>query len=130
MTYKLRQQARVQLLERMAFAFRALAIAYLAMHAVVSWFAYQASGLSEAVLTFVLLGFGDLYWALRLLRDGNDMQAAVLALVTAIVCFGSWMLRPMLNRWVARFAADMLADADSEISKVARTDDDTQQDDR
>lgn len=117
MSFEKRHEARTSRLGVLVTFFRALAIAYLSLHAAVAWFAYQATGLVEALLTFVLLGFGDLYWAVRW-WPGEDVGQTVLALAAALICFTSWLTRPLFNRWINSFTADMLKDMTSEIERT------------
>lgn len=118
MSFEERQKARTSLLGVLVTFFRALAIGYLCLHAAVTWFAYQATGLFEALITLVLLGFGDLYWAVRW-WPGDETGQTILALIAAFVCFASWLTRPIVNRWMNRFTIDMLRDVTSEIGRSA-----------
>lgn len=120
MTFEHRHAGRMSLLKRLIVIFQAVAVAYLALHAAVTWFAYQQDGALNAIITFLTLGFGDLYWAIRWLRDGGLTGEAAVASVAALVCFASWITRPMFDRWAARFTHDMLADSSREIGKFAR----------
>lgn len=117
MSFEVRQKARLSLLDVLVTAFRAIAIAYLALHGAVTWFAYQAAGLAEALLTLVLLGFGDLYWTVTWWQVEPD-GAAIVALAASALCFVSWLGKPLFNRWVARFTRDMLDDATGEFQRM------------
>ncbi len=117
MSFEVRQKARLSLLDVLVTAFRAIAIAYLALHGAVTWFAYQVAGLAEALLTLVLLGVGDLYWTVTWWEAGPN-GAAIVALAASVLCFVSWLGRPLFNRWVARFTRDMLDDATGAIERM------------
>ncbi len=122
MSFELRHARRMRVLKTLIVLFQAVAVAYLAMHAVVTWLAYQQSGALNAVLTFLTLGFGDLYWAIRLVREagmtGGMTGEAMVACAAAAVCFTSWVTRPLFDGWVSRFTQGMLADTTKEIGKL------------
>ncbi len=119
MKFQTRQEQRRRLLERVVLASQVLAAGYLAVHALISWRAYEEQGAASALLTFVLLGFGDLYWALRWLYEDYGHGTGWVALVTAGVCFASWVLRPWYNAWIMSLMIEMLEDFANEHSSSA-----------
>lgn len=118
MSFDARQQHRKVILDRIILACQVVAVLYLATHALIAWRAYGIDGIWAAILTFVTLGFGDLYWGLRWAYEGADPWLAAAALAAAAVCFTSWATRGMFNRWAMRFTASMLDDFGSELSRM------------
>jgi hypothetical protein len=118
MSFDTRQSQRKRILDRIILAAQVAAVLYLATHALIAWRAYEIDGIASAILTFVFLGFGDLYWGLRWAYEGADLRLAAVALGAAAVCFTSWATRGMFNRWAMRFTADMLEDMGSELGRM------------
>lgn len=113
-----RQARRKIIIERVMLAAQILAVLYLALHALIAWRAYEIDGVTAAILTFVLLGFGDLYWAVRTVQDGAALDYAALCFLTAGICFASWLTRGMFQRWIATFTTDMLDDFCQEMQSI------------
>jgi hypothetical protein len=129
MSFDARHEQRKRLLDRIILAGQVVAVLYLATHALIAWRAFAIDGVAAALLTFVLLGFGDLYWGLRWAHEGEDRWIAGLALAAAALCFVSWATRGMFNRWAMKFTATMLEDFGSELGKMRQdTDRDTEAD--
>lgn len=120
MSFDHRQEQRKRILQRAMLYFQALAFAYLAIHAAVAWLAYKADGVLVSFGTLITLGFGDLYWLIRWGRELGAVPESYLAGVAALVCFASWITRPLFDRWVARFTREMLADTADELSAISR----------
>jgi hypothetical protein len=118
MSFEARHEQRKRLLDRIILAGQVVAVLYLATHALIAWRAYEIDGAASAVVTFVLLGFGDLYWGLRWAHEGRDPWIAGLALAAAALCFASWATRGMFNRWAMKFSTTMLEDFGSELGKM------------
>ncbi|MDX2289647.1 MAG: hypothetical protein NW217_12600 [Hyphomicrobiaceae bacterium] len=104
--------------------FMAMAVAYLVAHSLLTWHVYATNGVLAAGLTFVTLGLGDAYWAIRLLADEGASAQALAALATATFYFGSLAAKPWVNRYLARLGADMLDDFGREIATLAPPNDD------
>jgi hypothetical protein len=124
-----RQAERYRLLERVMLAAQSVAILYLAAHVGIAWMAYREDGVVAALVSLVLLGFGDLYWGLRwAMQEGRGALAGV-ALTAAAVCFASWVLRPRFDAWARQITAEMLTDLGNELDRVRldRRDDGAQQ---
>jgi hypothetical protein len=94
LTFEARHADRKRILDRIILAAQIVAVLYLATHALISWRAYAIDGILAALLTFLLLGFGDLYWGLRWAYEGEEPWLAAVALGTAILCFASWQRAP------------------------------------
>lgn len=118
MSFEDRHAERKRILDRIILASQVVAVVYLATHALIAWRAYEADGIWAAVITFVLLGFGDLYWGLRWAYEGGEPGLAAVALAAAALCFTSWATRGMFNRWAMTFTADMLDDFGSELKRL------------
>jgi hypothetical protein len=118
MSFEARHAHRKRILDRIILAAQVVAVLYLATHALIAWHAYEIDGVLAALLTFVLLGFGDLYWGLRWAYEGGEPWLAAVALAAAALCFASWATRPAFNRWAMSFTADMLEDVGSEIGRM------------
>lgn len=118
MSFEARNDQRRRLLDRIILAGQVVAVLYLATHALITWRAYEIDGGVAAFLTFVLLGFGDLYWGLRWAYEGGIPWIAGLALAAAALCFASWATRGMFNRWAMKFTATMLEDLGSELGRM------------
>lgn len=120
MNFEARSARRSQVLERIILASQVVAVLYLATHVLIAWSAYKEDGVAAAILTLILLGFGDLYWGVRwAYEDGASWQAGA-ALAAAVLCFLSWGFRPIFNRWAANFTIDMLEDFTGEIDRIAK----------
>lgn len=118
MNFERRQDSRKRDIARVMLAAQALAFLYMSLHAAVTALAYKFSGFGEALLTFVTLGFGDLYWAVRWFMEGGQTQIAVVAGAAATACFASWLGRPYFNRWANALTAGMLSDAADELERI------------
>ncbi len=119
MGFDARQDRRRVVLERVMLAAQALAVVWLSAHALITWRAWESDGFLAALLTLVLLGFGDLYWGLRWGYEG-DWWIAGVALAAAAVCFVSWAVRPMFNRWIGSLTVEMLEDFSDELGRMAK----------
>jgi hypothetical protein len=119
-SFEKRQARRTLILERITLAAQVLFILYLAAHTAVAWQAYREDGAATAILTFLLLGFGDLYWALRWLSQEEQGSIGLVALVSALTCFASWTFRPWFNAWIMRHTLGMLQDFSREMETLAR----------
>ncbi len=120
MNFDARQLHRKRILDRIILAAQVVAVLYLATHVLIAWRAYEIDGIWSAALTFVSLGFGDLYWGLRWAYEGADPWLAIVALAAATLCFASWATRGMFNRWAMKFSTTMLEDFGSELGKMRR----------
>lgn len=118
MSFEARHEHRKRILDRIIIVAQVVAVLYLATHALIAWRAYEVDGIVAALLTFVLLGFGDLYWGLRWAYEGAGTWLVAVALTTAALCFTSWATRGMFNRWMMRFTVDMLEDVGSELGRM------------
>jgi hypothetical protein len=118
LSFDTRHAERKRILDRIILAAQVVAVLYLATHALIAWRAYATDGILAAAMTFVLLGFGDLYWGARWAYEGDEPRLAAVALAAATLCFASWITRPMFNRWAMRFTADMLDDFGSELKRM------------
>lgn len=119
MNFDNRQNQRKVILDRIMLAAQVLAIVYLAAHALITWKAFEVDGIIAALLTLVLLGFGDLYWGLRWAWEGQFPWQTTVALVTATLCFASWATRRRFNRWMNQFTIDMLQDFGDELKTIS-----------
>jgi hypothetical protein len=113
-----RQDRRRKVLARIILASQVVAVLYLGVHGLITWRAYEADGVLAAILTLVLLGFGDLYWAIRWFYEGAAPDMASLALLAAIVCFVSWATRGLFDRWARDFTVEMLQDFGKELDQI------------
>ena len=120
MSFDARQAQRKKILDRIVLASQAVMVLYLAMHTLIAYAAFTIDGVVAAVLTFVLLGFGDLYWGLRWAYEGDAPWQATTALAAAAVCFTSWATRGMFNRWATSFTIDMLDDFSDEMKRMSK----------
>ena len=118
MNFDARQLHRKRILDRIILAAQVVAVLYLATHVLIAWRAYEIDGIWSAALTFVSLGFGDLYWGLRWAYEGADPWLAAVALAAAALCFTSWATKGMFNRWAMKFSTAMLEDFGSELGKM------------
>lgn len=132
MSFEARQDARKRTIEHVKLAAQVLAAGYMALHIAVTALAYKLAGVTEAVFTFMTLGFGDLYWAVRWFAQEAQGTSALVAAAAAGSCFTSWIARPFFNRWINGFTSGMLSDTAEEIDRIiANSDgpgDTTQQD--
>lgn len=115
-----RQAERKIFLERLALAGQVIGVTYIAVHIGVTWQAFKIDGWLNAFITFVTLGFGDLYWALRWFSEGRDDWSAPIALGAALLCFISWGTRPLVNQMLNSFTIEMLKDSGKEFDRIAR----------
>ncbi|MEQ1670004.1 MAG: hypothetical protein ABL893_04015 [Hyphomicrobium sp.] len=120
MSFDARQATRKRQLERLVLVFQAVAVAYIAMHLAIVWLAFGHAGAVSAFVTLVTLGFGDLYWLIRWAQELGLTGETYVAAAAALVCFASWITRPMFNRWAAGFTKDMLADTAQELKSIQR----------
>lgn len=112
-----RQAERHKRLERVMLAAQAVGVLYLAAHAGISWMAFREDGVVAAIVSFMLLGVGDLYWGVRWTMEGRGVLAGV-ALAAAAVCFASWVFRPRFNAWANQLTVEMLGDLGEEIGRM------------
>lgn len=118
MTFESRHDERRRVLERLQFAAKILAVFYLSLHFAVTVLAFKLGGAWQALVTLVALGFGDLYWAAAWAHEEGRGSITLIAAVSAVTCFASWLLRPAFDRWARSFTADMVADTVQEIDKI------------
>lgn len=118
MTFESRQAARRRTLDRVIIAFKMLGLVYMALHLAVTVLAYDLARAGTAVLTFVSLGIGDLYWAVTWMREEGRLAIAAVASVATALCFISWGTRSAFDRWANAFTADMLSDARVELKET------------
>lgn len=94
--------------------FLVLGIAYVALHAWVSLTAYLSSGVMAGIVTFITLGFGDLYWAFTGLGDpAVNRTDWYVALAATAMAFLSWGTRPMTTRYLMRLVSEAYRSAAS-----------------
>ena len=120
MTFETRHAARQRTIDRVVLAYKMLGLVYMALHIAVAALAFKLSGASAALLTFVTLGFGDLYWAVTWASSGDYPWQLAVACFAAALCFFSWITKPYFNRWIATFTAEMLSDTATEIEHITR----------
>ena len=120
MTFETRHAARQRTIDRVVLAYKMLGLVYMALHIAVAALAFKLSGASAALLTFVTLGFGDLYWAVTWASSGDYPWQLAVACFAAALCFFSWITKPYFNRWMQTFTAEMLSDTAVEIDKITK----------
>ena len=120
MDFDTRQHRRRVILDRIVLAAQILAVVYLATHALIAWQAWQSDGVIASLLTLILLGFGDLYWGMRWSYEGDAPWLGGVALAAAAVCFTSWTMRGIFNRWMSGFAVEMLEDFGEEVGRITK----------
>jgi hypothetical protein len=82
-----------------------LGIVYLALHGWVSLTAYLSSGVLAGIVTFITLGFGDLYWAVTGFGESPANRADwSVAFAATVMAFLSWGTRPFTQQYILGLA--------------------------
>jgi hypothetical protein len=120
MSFDERHHRRQIILDRVMLASQVLAVFYMAIHLMIVWESFNERGALAALATFITLGFGDAYWTVHWLQFEGASGRMMVAGLAAIVCFTSWLTRPMFNRWINSFTIDMVKDFTDEIDQTLK----------
>ncbi|MEO1544982.1 MAG: hypothetical protein AAFR75_13340, partial [Pseudomonadota bacterium] len=83
-----------------------LGVIYVGLHVWVSYAAGVDVGWVTGVITFITLGFGDLYWAWAWWSRADIPNEANAAFYAAIMAFISWGTRPWFRPYLFRLAVE------------------------
>lgn len=103
--------------------FLAFAIAYLALHTLVSLSATMDKGAVAGLATLLTLGFGDAYWAFAWSGQPGFAAERFAAVFAAVMAFLSWGTRRWTTRYIYRVAADGFTVADEQEPAALDQDD-------
>ncbi|MDX2257556.1 MAG: hypothetical protein NW205_01440 [Hyphomicrobiaceae bacterium] len=120
MSFDERQSARRRHLDLLNTVFLGIAVLYIGAHALIAWRAYAIDGILAALLTFILLGIGDLYWGLRWFYEGGRPVEAAVATGVGVFYFASMAAKPWINAYLMKFTVGMLEDFGGELDTIRK----------